>query len=404
MCGRALIVGGGLAGSRAAEDLRSAGFTGDITLIGSEAELPYDRPPLSKRFLRSENPSASSLLTSENYRRLDVKLRLHRAAVHLDVREQRLILEGGDAENYDWLILATGSRPVLLPGLITGPRILGLRTVADARALREQLRGGRRLVVIGAGFIGCEVAATARQLDVEVTVVEQLEGPLVRALGPELSSVLAAKHESMGVRFLFGSSAEGVSDDEDRVIVSLADAELEADCVLVALGARPATEWLEDGGLDLSDGVMCNSHLETSVTSVFAIGDIARYARADGDSERIEHWTNAVDQASIVAANIVADPSVRTAYDPVSYVWSDQYDLKVQMLGRRRTDGTVHTFDSPQPDRRLVLFEDGGRVIGAAASGLPGPLMNLRQLIAARVTITQALEAASELVHRVARR
>ncbi|MCP9210293.1 NAD(P)/FAD-dependent oxidoreductase [Streptomyces sp. NEAU-Y11] len=348
MTGRIAVAGASMGGLRAAEQLRAAGWAGEITVFGDEPHMPYNRPPLSKEALAGETPFASLALTPRASA-ADVVWRLNTTVTGARLTERVLELDGGERSGYDGLVVATGTRPRRLR--CAGPSGPGsgrhtVRTLDDAHGLREELIPGARVVVIGAGFIGCEVAATAAGLGVaEVTVVDPEPLPMLRPLGAPLARELLRRHELRGVRFALGRGVTGLEGARRISGVLLADGSvLPADVVVEAIGSVPGTGWLEGNGLDLSDGVLTDAHLRVvahgeAVPEVVAVGDAARFpnARYDAVARRVEHWSIPGDTARCAARSLVAaltgaerDPA---PFAPLPTFWSDQHDFRLQSFG-----------------------------------------------------------------------
>lgn len=363
---RIAVVGASAAGLAAAETLRREGHDGTITLVGDEPEPPYDRPPLSKQVLAAEwEPARLALRTSADLAALDLDLRLGVAATGLDPAARAVRLADGSEVPYDGLVIATGVRPRRLPG--EGAHVL--RTLDDALTLRERLSPGRRLVVVGAGFLGAEAAAVARRLGAEVTVLEPAAVPLAHAVGADVGRMLAGVHAERGVELRCGVTVSEVTEEGVRLT---GGEEIEADEVLVAVGSLPNTEWLDGSGLTVGDGVVCDEYCEAA-RNVYAAGDVARwYNPLFGTSMRIEHRTNAAEQGMAAARNLLAAPEARKAFAPVPYFWSDQYDLKVQAYGFLRGHHEVALVEGDLAERRFVaVYRSGDRVCGALAVGMP---------------------------------
>ncbi|MFC4508219.1 MULTISPECIES: NAD(P)/FAD-dependent oxidoreductase [Streptomyces] len=363
---RVVVVGASAAGLAAVEILRREGHEGDLTLVGDEPHLPYDRPPLSKQVLASEwEEDRLPLRRAEDISALGLDLRLGTAATGLDVGRRAVLLADGSELPYDGLIVATGVRPRRLPG--EGAHVL--RTLEDALTLRERLEPGRRLVVVGAGFLGAEAAAVAWRLGARVTLLEPAAVPLAHAVGEEVGRVLSQAHRDRGVDLRCGVTVTEVTEDGVR----LADGEIvEADEVLVAIGSLPNTDWLAGSGLPLGDGVVCDEYLEAA-RGVYAAGDVARwYNPLFGTSMRIEHRTNAAEQGMAAARNLLAAPGARKPFTPVPYFWSDQYDMKIQAYGFLRGHDEVAVVEGDLAERRFVAaYRTGDRVSGALAVGMP---------------------------------
>ncbi|MGP4006991.1 NAD(P)/FAD-dependent oxidoreductase [Streptomyces sp. 4N124] len=362
---RIVVVGASAAGLAAAETLRREGYDGTLTLVGDEPLAPYDRPPLSKQILAAEwEPKRLALRTPDALAALDLDLRLGVAATGLEPAARTVELADGSALPYDGLIVATGVRPRRLPG--EGAHVL--RTLDDALTLRERLTPGRRLVVVGAGFLGAEAAAVAWRLGCEVTLFEPAPVPLAHAVGMEVGRVLTNAHLERGVKLRCGVTVTEVTEDGVR----LADgSEIEADEVLVAVGSLPNTEWLAGSGLIVGDGVVCNEYCEAA-PNVFAAGDVARwYNPLFGTSMRIEHRTNAAEQGMAAARNLL-HPEAGKPFTPVPYFWSDQYDMKIQAYGYLRGHDEVALVEGDLAERKFVAaYRTGDRVTGTLAVGMP---------------------------------
>ncbi|HEY1734627.1 MAG TPA: FAD-dependent oxidoreductase, partial [Acidimicrobiales bacterium] len=343
--GTTVVVGASLAGWRAAEALRAGGARGPIIVIGAEPHAPYDRPPLSKQVLTGRIDAGATRL--ERVVGLDIDWRLGTPAAGLDLDRGIVTLTGGDHVGFDSLVIATGSRARALPGLADLDGVHLLRTLDDAVALRAGLEAGGRIVIVGAGFIGLEVAASCRTLDLDVTVVETAAVPLERAVGAEIGGLIADWHRGHGVDLRLGAGVEGLVGSERvegvrlRVGPRQAVETVAADLVVVGVGATPNTEWLDHSGVDIDNGVRTDSRLRVladgrALAHVVAAGDIARWDHVDGDGPvRVEHWTNAVEQAEAAAATLLNGDDA-APFAPVPYFWSDQYDRKVQMVGLAR--------------------------------------------------------------------
>ena len=388
-----VIVGASLSGLHTAESLRRDGFAGKVVLVGAEDALPYDRPPLSKQFLRGEWDEKRILLRSEEeLNALDLDLELGRRAVGLDIGARRVVLEDGRHLGYDALVIATGAetwRPVAwdLGG------VFDLRTLEDARSLAGALADTDRLVVVGAGFIGCEVAASARHLGLQVELVEALPVPLARTFGPRLGAYCADLHRAHGVRLHAGVAVDEVVGHHGRVSsVRLANGEtFTTDVVVVGLGVRPATAWLAGSGLDITDGVRCDENL-AAAPGIYVAGDAARW-QYRGEHVRVEHWTNAVEQATHVARHLLAGEHARASgFRSLPYFWSDQYDAKFQGLGLPsagdHSEVLAGSFDS---HRFVVGYRRGERLSGVVAANWPRMFGALRRQLAREPTWEEVL-------------
>ena len=409
-----VVVGASLAGLRACETLRSDGFVGTITLVGAEPELPYDRPPLSKKLLKGDwDPDRIRLRKHDAFEALDLDMRLGVAATNLDTTAKRLRISasstvahqgsGTDEVAYDALLIATGAVCRRLPGQPDAGGIFELRTLADALSLRNELLPGRRVVVIGAGFIGLEVAATAKQRECDVTVLEGAPAPLIRGLGAEMGAAVVSNHGRHGVDVRCGVVVAGLDVDASTKQVTgvrIGDGSVvPADVVLVGIGVAPAVDWLHDSGLTLRDGIVCDETLWAGASGVYAAGDCARWTNplfgdiGIGEEMRVEHWTNAAEQGAHAARNMLAVSAGAspTAYESVPFFWSDQFDRRIQFLGRVHGDDEVRVVAGSLDDKFVALYGYGGRLRGVLAMSMPKLLMPYRQLLTDRVSWPDAL-------------
>jgi len=398
---RIVVVGASLAGLSAVEALRGAGYEGELVAVGAEAALPYDRPPLSKQVLQGAwEPEQANLRDAAHYDPLDVDWHLGRRAASLDLDRRAVVLDDGEPLAFDGLVIATGATPRTLPDSGTPPLdgVFVLRTMEDCLALRKELEGGPRVCVVGGGFIGSEVAASCRTRGLEVTVLEALPAPLARAFPPEMGAACANLHREHGVDLRTSVGVEGL-DGRGRVEqVRLAGGgSVAADVVVVGVGVVPATDWLESSGLELRNGVVCDETCATAAPGVVAAGDIARWPnRLFGEEMRVEHWSNAVEQGAAAAKRLLTSGDVAEPFAPVPYFWSDQYDTKIQFLGRAVPDDTVAVVDGSLEEGRFVaLFGRAGRLVGALAFNRPRQLMAYRRLIAGAASWDDALAKAA---------
>ena len=331
---RFVIVGASLAGANAVEAIRNEGFRGPITLIGDERELPYERPPLSKDYLMGKSEREKVFVHDESwYRDQDVDLRLGTSVASIDRGRHVVTTESGEEIGYDRLLLTTGSSPRVLPlPGADGPNVLYLRRLEDSEGLRERFTAGRRLILIGAGWIGLEAAAAAREAGVEVTVVETEELPLLRVLGPECARIFADLHRRHGVDLRFGVKVESIADGDGPTRVRLAGGEeLAADTVLVGIGAAPNVQLAEAAGLEVSNGVLVDQSLRSSDPDILAAGDIANAEHPILRKRiRVEHWDNAIGQGEAAGRSMVREGIV---YDRIPYFFTDQYDLGMEYAG-----------------------------------------------------------------------
>lgn len=374
MISKILIIGASVAGIKAAAALRAQGFSGAIQVVGQEDHLPYDKPPLSKEFLTSMSPvSAIALLEPDEYAAKDIDLVLGRSAQRLDVRQRSVNLSDGGILGYDVAVIATGARVDRLP---FGPGDLAhLRTLDDAQLVRSRLSNSRSVVVVGGGVLGCELAAAARALGREVTLIERAGALMAEALGGPEAAVLAAAHRDHGVKLKLGTALDSIDGTFDGGYrLNLADGtRMESDLVITAVGDRPNVEWLAGSPLELHGGVLTDQNLATTtVDNIYAIGDVAVGRDSLGRRTRTRHWTAAVEQAELIAHTIVHGPSRENAKRP-EYFWSDQYDLKVQSVGMTTAGDQVAVIqpDEGSPTRRLMLHSQQGRITAAVTINWP---------------------------------
>lgn len=390
-----VIVGASAAGLSVAEGLRRGGYAGRITVVGEEPHLPYDRPPLSKQLLAHDWDTARVLLRSPaDIAGLDLDLRLSRRAVGLDTDARLVALSDGERVDYDALVVATGVAARRLPGTDGLAGVHVLRTLEDALAFRDALRALPNLVIVGSGFVGAEAAAVARTLGAQVTMVTDVTAPLSDALGTELGAMLTEVHRERGVRLETGALVEAVVAESGRATgVRLTDGRtIAADAVLVGIGATPNIDWLAGSGVPVGNGVTCDATLHAG-SGVWAAGDVACWPhRRTGNPTRIEHRTNAAEQGLLVARNILAGPQAAQPFDPVPYIWSDQYDLKFQIYGHTRDAQRVDIVEGSIAERRLVaLYSNDGRVCGAVGVNMPRATRNYRTQVAANALIEPLL-------------
>jgi NADPH-dependent 2,4-dienoyl-CoA reductase/sulfur reductase-like enzyme len=386
MLRRIVIVGASLAGLRAAEALRDRGFDGELTLIGDEPHRPYDRPPLSKQVLQGAwEPEQTFFRKKDGYDALALDMRLGVRAVSVDLRARRVALADGTFADYDRLIVATGARVRTLAGIAPRAGLLALRGLDDAIVLRRAMMDAPRVAIVGAGFIGLEVAASCRDRGLPVTVIESLPVPLSPILGPTFGDMVAAMHRDHGVDLRTGVVVTDVLGESRVAGLALSDgSRIDADVVVVGIGVTPNTEWLERSGLTVDNGIVCKGSGEAA-PDVYAAGDVARVAnRWCGDSPRIEHWTNAVEQAVHAAENALAGSEASTSFSSVPYFWSDQYDRRIQFIGAARPHDEMVIIDGSLADRRLTaLYRRGDRLVACLALNQPLAVIKYRKLVAA---------------------
>jgi 3-phenylpropionate/trans-cinnamate dioxygenase ferredoxin reductase subunit len=389
-----VVVGASLAGVRTAQALRREGFEGRLTIVGEEAEAPYDRPPLSKQFLVDAWDEDQVSLSRAGGREVIADWMLGQAAVSLDRKSLVVKLADGDRlDKADALVVATGARARRLPFGRELDGVFELRKLSDARALRAALDSPRRVVIVGAGFIGMEVAASCRILGHEVVVVDPLPAPLVRGLGTVLGERVANRHREAGVVFHLGVGVEDFEGDSSVRAVRLSNGvRLPADLVVVGVGAAPATDWLAGAGLEIDNGVGCDATGFTGRAGVFALGDCARWRnRHYPEQPRFEHWTSAVEQSAIVAQRIIHGEAEDFA--PIPYVWTDQFDLRVAIAGEIREGDEMHICHGKlDEDRFLALFGREGRLVAAVGFKRPRQLNACRKRIAEGASFFEAIQ------------
>ncbi|AFM15737.1 NAD(P)H-nitrite reductase [Mycolicibacterium chubuense NBB4] len=386
--GGIVIVGGGLAAARTAEQLRRSEYAGAITIVSDEDHLPYDRPPLSKEVLRAETDDVT-LKPAEFYADNDITLRLGNGARSLDTDARTLTLADGTTLGYDEVVIATGLVPKRIRSFPDLPGIHVLRNFDESMALRREADTARHAVIVGAGFIGCEVAASLRKLGVDVVLVEPQPSPLASVLGEKIGGLVARLHRAEGVDVRCGVGVSGVSGDDRVRTVTLSDGtELDADIVVVGIGSHPATDWLDGSGLEVDNGVVCDDVGRASAPHVWAIGDVASWRDTVGGQVRVEHWSNVADQARVLVPAMLGQKAASTVSVP--YFWSDQYDVKIQALGEPEATDTVHIVED-DGRKFLAYYERDGVVVGVVGGGFPGKVMKTRAKIAARAPIGDLL-------------
>ncbi|MET9492658.1 FAD/NAD(P)-binding oxidoreductase [Nocardia sp. NPDC006630] len=400
-----LIVGAGLAGLRTAEELRHAGYDGELTLLGDEDRAPYDRPPLSKQFVRGELDD-TALRPAEFFQEMRIGLRLGVAATGVDTGARQVTLSDGSTLGYDRLVIATGLRPRRIPSFPQARGVHVLRTHDDAAGLREHLGTAQRAVVIGAGFIGCELTASFRARGVDVVLVEPQPTPLAAALGEQIGALVARMHREEGVDVRCGVGVEalltthdaandvpaqanttGDSAPEETAVrgVRLSDGSVvDADLVVVGVGSVPVTDWLAESGIPLAapadgGGVLTDEVGRTGVDGVWAVGDVAAWRLGTGRNRRVEHWTNAGEQAKTLAYALLGVDHPAAVHVP--YVWSDQYNVKIQVLGSPGLADEVRIIED-QGRKFLAHLFRAGTLVAVVGAGMTGKVMKMRAQLA----------------------
>ena len=380
------VVGASLAGLSAARALREQSYDGRVVVIGDEVHAPYDRPPLSKQFLAGTATLDDIALGTPDDEDLGLEWRLHTTAVGLDRLSRSVLLADGSEVRADGVVIATGARARHLPG---GHRLDGvhvLRTLDDAIALREDLAAGGRLVVIGAGFIGAEVASTARGLGLDVTVVETQPVPLAGPLGSDMGAVCAGLHADHGTRLLVGTGVAALVGTGRVEAVELTDGtHLPADVVVVGIGAAPNIEWLAHSGVALGNGVLTDARGSTTIPGVVAVGDCAATWSVTAERHvRIEHWTSALEQPATATATLLGAGG--PAPTPVPYFWSDQYGARIQFAGSRREGDVARVVEGSCADRSfLVVYERDGHPVAVLGMDQPRQFTRWRRQLRSAV-------------------
>lgn len=384
------MVGASLAGLSAARSLRKQGYDGRLVVIGDEPHRPYDRPPLSKEFLAGTLAEDDLLLeTDDEDLRAEWLLGTRAVGLQVDGAERVLLLDDGREVRADGVVVATGAVARNLPGTDGLTGVHTLRTLDDARALRDELALGGRLVVIGGGFIGAEVASTAYALGLDVTVIEAAPTPLAGPLGETMGGIVSALHEAHGVRLLCGVGVKGLSGEARVDAVLLEDGRtVPADLVVVGVGARPCVEWLEGSGVELDNGVKCGADGRTSLAGVVAVGDCANwYDPRAGSHRRVEHWTGARERPEAAVAALLSWGAVEAGASRPPYFWSDQYGVKIQFAGHAAGADSVTVEEGATGDRSfLAVYRCAGQPVAVLAMNQPRLFMRWRKQLAATVS------------------
>ena len=408
MTSTVVVVGSSIGGVRTAQALRSEGFEGRVVLVGEESHLPYDKPPLSKQFLAGEwDDDRVLLLTREEAEQGGIELRLGTAATRLDVAGRQLLLADGSRLDYDSVVIATGASARPSPWR-PGSGVHVVRTLDDSQQLQRDLAHPGPVLVVGGGFIGAEVAATARALGHEVTIVDPLPTPIGRVVGREVGEHFTELHHRHGVDTRFGVGVEEIAGSAGDLRIRLTDgSQVHAATVVGGIGAVPHDEWLADSGLPIENGVLCDEYSRAvDAHEVYAVGDVARwYHLGHREHVRVEHWTNAVEQA-VCAAHNIAHPADLHSYRPVEYVWSDQYDWKVQIVGRP-TRGTRHEvvgeLSGGKPRAAVLYTDETGLLSGAITVNWPKALVQCRRAVTAGSGYDETLDKVTALAAAPAR-
>jgi 3-phenylpropionate/trans-cinnamate dioxygenase ferredoxin reductase subunit len=375
-----VIVGAGLGGLRTAEELRRRGHRGPITLLGAETRPPYDRPPLSKDVLTGRRSVDDTTLVDHAwFEAADVDLRLGDRAVALDVGTRTVVTAAGTKLPYECAVIAVGLVPRWPPGAQELSRVHVLRSADDLLSLRADVATSRNALVVGGGFVGCEVATSLITLGLEVTLVEPRAAPLAAALGECAGALVARLHVAAGVELRCEMEVESLESTDAGINATFSDgSRRHFDLVVCGIGSDPAVSWLEGSGVHVGNGILCDQNGRTSAPEVWALGDAAAWLRPAGAHHRAEHWTRTRDQASVVAAGIL-EQSLAVEGMP-AYVWSDQAGLKIQVIGE--TEGAEEVVVLEDDGRKfLCAYGLAGRLIGAAGAGMPGKMARMGRLV-----------------------
>ncbi len=389
-----VVVGANVAGIRAAETLRAEGFDGSLTLINGERALPYNRPPLSKEVLTGKTSLEEVVHRDDDYyRTLGIELRSGEPATALDLRRQTVKV-GRDTLPFDGLIIATGASARTIPELQDREGVYVMRSTEDAQQIRAAFERKPRVVILGAGFIGSEVAASARSLGLEVTIVELLPVPLVRALGENMGKACAKLHHDNGTDLRCAASVHKIEGHGRVERVRLANGTcIDADLLIIGVGAIPNISWLSDSGLNLANGLVCDETLNAGHPAVFAAGDLVWWPnRLFGKGMRCEHWTNGAEQGRAAARNLLVGRGNAKPYLGSCYFWSDQYGSRIQFVGLPRGEASIvqGSFDE---NKFVAFYKDGNRVIGALGMNSPKALMKAKLMIEKQTIWEVAVDA-----------
>jgi 3-phenylpropionate/trans-cinnamate dioxygenase ferredoxin reductase component len=399
---RIVVVGGSLGGLRVTEALYLGGWEGEVVVVSEEQHPPYTRPPLSKAALKAA-PDLSILAFKKRPEAEQAEWRFGVRAVACDLEARSLTLSDGSTLTYDGLVAATGVRARRLPEQVgRGGHVV--RTYDDCCALQGRLTAGSRLVVIGAGFIGCEIAATAVRMGCEVDVVALDEVPLQVPLGRTVGAAVQRRHEREGVRFHLGQGIASFADDDRGARVTLADGTVvDGDVLVQAIGSAPNTDWLEGNGLELVDGVVCDNWMRPGGRrGVVAVGDVARFPNPlfDDVPRRVEHWQMPMDTARRAAATLLADlshePADPSSFEPLPSFWSDQYELRMQSFGSLGIADRVELLDGDLDGEAVIGYHRGDRLVGALLLGFPKRAVQVRKLVLGALAEARAATSASE--------
>lgn len=398
-----VVIGGGLAAAHCVHELREGGYAKPVTLIASENQVPYERPPLSKEFLQGSKPAQDlEPFPGSWYSKADVDLRLGVTAESIDPKAKSVTLSDTSSVGYENLVIATGCRSRLggRDSNMTGwdlPGVYTLRSMEDSKAIKEQLVAGRHLVIIGAGWIGMEVGASARKAGVEVTVLTPDEVPLAAAMGRDFGSHVAQLHIANGVRCHFGTGVTGIASDPDKgLVVQTPTGEISADAVLLAIGAVPNNELAVAAGLEVGSGVVTDEHLRSSDKNILAVGDIAEaYNTTLGRTMRVEHWDNAIRQGKLAAANILGREE---SYDWLPYFFTDQFDLGMEYVGDRGADDVAVVRGNMQKGEFIIFWLRKGVISAAMNVNIWDVNDHLRSMVGKTIPVAELQDTSNDLM------
>jgi|GEM_PF-7120086 NADPH-dependent 2,4-dienoyl-CoA reductase/sulfur reductase-like enzyme len=395
-----VIAGGSLSGYSTAKFLRQVGFDGPIILFGQEANLPYERPPLSKSFLLDKTQKEQVYLTNqENLNDLNIEFMPSVLATGLDSASKKIFINNGDAIGYDALVIATGAAPKVPLGVKLDENILTFRTLEDAQRLKSAVERKNHLIILGAGFIGVELASSVSALGGKVTLVDMVDSPLEPVLGPEFAQLIKAHLLDAGVVLKMGNKFKQLLSSNDEVsLIAQDDSEILGDYCVVATGVTPQTEWVKDNHIALVNGISCNQFLQAT-KDVFAVGDVARFDHIGlNSSMRIEHYVNATGSAQVVAHNIVNETP--KAYLPVPYFWSEFFNIKIQMLGVSKPYDSVLIIKKGSDEIKgtVVLYSNKGKVTAIAAVSKPRLFGLVKEIVQNQVPVVEAEKIVRDLI------
>lgn len=382
---RIAVVGASLAGAKAVAALRAEGYDGNLVMVGAESHLPYDRPPLSKQYLDGSWPvDRLTVLTQRDADELQVELELGDGAQQVDLGTRTLTLESGARLPFDGLVLATGARPIRLPDDFNLEGVYYLRTLDDADAIREAMRTASSMVIVGAGFIGSELASAAVDKDTDVTIVDRSVLPMEPAIGSDAAAYIANLHVSHGIHLKLGVDLQHISRRGGHLILRFNDGtRITTDMVVVGVGSTPNTEWLENSGLELQNGVVCDRYCRTMAQDVVVAGDVGRWFDVRrGRHVREEHWTNAIEQGAYVARSLLMANADADPYSALPFFWTRLYNVRIHMIGHYAPTAQTSIISGDlASDNFVEVCHEDGRITGAIAVGKTRILAQCREMV-----------------------